>query len=151
MRYCSNRVIQCCSRVLLLAVMACIVTSCSIATGNIYTPRTPLPGQGLIYIYRPPAFHGGAYSWPFIVNGVEKLKVANGGYCVYNAKPGNTTFSLGNVIAGPDIEHITLYVEPDEVYYVRYSITSSLFNSMRMELVDSATGEAEIKNLRMTE
>jgi hypothetical protein len=137
-----------------MAVMVCTVTACA-ATGRIYTPATPLPGQGLIYVYRLSAIQGGGGNWPFVANGVQELKVGNAGYYVYHAKPGNVTFSSIKPVFGSPTDFITIYVEPGEVYFVRFTMnvfTGSLSKvPFFMELVDRSIGEAEIRNLRMTE
>jgi hypothetical protein len=136
--------------------MACTIASCA-ATGKIYTPETPPSGQGLIYVYRPSSIVGAIATWKLYANGFQELKLNNGGYAVYHAKPGSVTFTFAPSAKGSEnanLDLITINVDPGEVYFLRLthgSLWIDFQSVFRLELVDSKTGEAEIRNMKMSE
>ena len=139
-------------RAFLVAVMACGLLACG-ARGKPFAVSSPPPNHSLIHVYRPQRAVGGANRWYLSANGVRLTTVTNGGYFTYEAAPGNVTFSVKQrpspeilyfnwyVLLLGEEELITIPVEPNHVYYVRFSMGS-------MELVDASTGEAEIATCR---
>lgn len=144
----------CLFHLLLIVTMACIITGCG-ATGKAYVASTPTSGHALIYIYRLGRVPGSANAWYLSANGTRITTVTNGGYFAYDAKPGNVTFSAKLrpsilnflfAIFMPEEEMITVNVEPDNVYFVKFD---HKFNGPYMEVVDKSIGETDIHYLYM--
>jgi hypothetical protein len=131
--------------------MASTLAACG-ASGKAFVASTPAPDHGLIYIYRQSHLQGGGASFYVSANGVRIGTLKNGGYINYEARPGNVTFAIAlrtlgpSLITIPEKELITVPVEPGEVYYVRFKMSTQV-----MELVDESTGLKETHDLKSCE
>lgn len=141
-------------RLCLLVAVACGVAACG-ARGKPFAAATPPTNHALIHVYRPQRGVGGANRWYLSANGRRLTTITNGGYFTYEAEPGNVTFGA-KLRPSPAIlyldwfialvlreeELITITVEANQGYFVRFNIGPT------MELVDTQTGEDEIRDLQ---
>ena len=147
-------------RVVLVAIFVCGLAACGVggASGKPFAASSPHSNHSLIHVYRQPRSAGSIVRFYLSANGVRLTTLTNGGYFTYEAEPGNVTFAVKvRPAAGPllllapfmgDEELITIPVEPNQVYFVRFSIGVL---GHKMELVDASTGEAEIRGLQAFE
>jgi hypothetical protein len=138
-----------------MLVLPGIVVGCAGgASGPAFTHLVPEPGTGLIYIYRVGKMIGGNNVYYLSANEELITRVGNGGYFWLMAPPGNTTFAtrlkpsvvqLGAAFLFAMMEFeevITIPVEADEIYFVRFDYYG------QGELVTPEIGVTEIRELK---
>ncbi len=137
-------------RIAVILVCLVLLASCS-ASGPRFLRETPDTVKANIYVYKVGRFVGSANAWYLSANGRRITVVKNEGYFPFAADPGNVTFSaklragFGTLLLAafiPEAELITINVEPNKEYFVRFRLGPS------MELVPKEQGLKEIEGIR---
>jgi hypothetical protein len=126
-------------------------------------PTSPSPGKALICVYRLSKFIGNAKHDSLSVNGVPLATLHNGEYASIEVLPGSVTISgtpemyYGGVIQSTaatvrnttkkENERIRFDAEAGKTYYLRWTISSPEYSSIKVTPVDEATGAKEMSKL----
>lgn len=104
------------------------------------------PDKGLIYIYRPQAFQGGAVSYDVRVNDQVVTHLSNGGYCPYFAAPGEAQVSAKTEATSS----VTLDVKAGQTYYIRGGVNVGfLVGRPHLMVMPGNVGAAEITDCKL--
>jgi hypothetical protein len=98
----------------LLLLAAALTLGC--ASGPPFEPVTAVPPEkALIYVYRPPVFHGAAFSPGITINGKSVVALTSGGYVPYFADAGPIKVDAVNV----GVRSINFEAKGGGTYYVK--------------------------------
>jgi hypothetical protein len=133
-----------------LLLSVAIIAGCA-ASGPRFEATAQAPSdKGLVYIYRPGKFMGGGVVFDVHVgpkadnNAIVSLR--SGGYFPYYAEPGELEL-WGKT---ESTSSVTVDVKAGQTTYVRGSVgVGFLVGRPSLEVVDSATGEKELKDCKL--
>jgi hypothetical protein len=113
------------SRVLILALAGCLLSSCASVQREAAPtrPDRPEPGKGLVIFYRERHFTGGGVSYKVLDNGTRIGGLPNGAYFVYQATPGVHKFTA----ATEATDEKPLTVQAGKTYYIRGEVQMGIF------------------------
>ena len=135
-----------------LLILAALLAGCA-ASGPAYQEAAAAPpDRGLVYIYRPGKFIGGAVGFDVHAgpetDNRELVTLRSGGYFPYYAAPGELELWSKT----ESRSSVTVDVHPGETIYVRGSIgVGVLVGRPSLEIVDAATGQQEIRECKLLE
>ena len=102
--------------------------------------------KGLIYIYRPQAFQGGAVSYDVRVNDAVVTHLSNGGYYPYFAAPGEAQVSAKTEATSS----VTLDVKAGQTYYVKGGVRIGfLVGRPHLMVMANDVGASEIADCKL--
>ena len=133
---------------LMIAVSGMSLLSSGCATlGSTYTPVSNAPkDKATVYVYRQPAFSGGAVSYTVAVNGVDVSSLPSGGYFVYYANPGETEFAAKTEAK----TSVTVDAKAGQTYYVKGTVGMGVFvGHPHLLEVTSDVGSQEIVKCKL--
>lgn len=115
--------------------------------GPVYQKVATVPeGMGLVYVYRPNSFVGGAVAYDVKVGEAVVTTLHNGGYYPYLVKPGEVEFWAKTESRSA----VTLDVKAGEVYYVKGTVGVGFFvGRPHLMVVPAATAEKEIAECKL--
>ena len=116
--------------------------------GPPFKPVVDIPaGKGLIYIYRPSSFIGGAVSYDVkLGDGTVITTLHNGGYSPFFADPGETEI-WGKTESKSSL---TIDVKAGQTYYVRGTVGVGFFvGRPHLLVVDNKVGVQEIAECKL--
>jgi hypothetical protein len=120
---------------------------CAPTLGAPYQRITQIPaGSGLVYVYRPNSFVGGAVS--YVVSGPTGpiTTLYRGGYQSYIARPGPNQFTASTETTSTAV----INVEPGKVYFLRGKVTfGAVVGRPKLEQVSLDEGESQIRECRL--
>lgn len=129
----------------LFFVTALLLASC--ATGPAYVKVDKIPdGMGLVYIYRPWVYQGGAISYDVIADSIVRTRLDNGGYYPFLSRTGEVEIWAKT----ESKSSVTLYIEEGQTYYIKGSVAMGAFvGRPHLTIVPPEVGEKEIPKRRL--
>ena len=123
------------------------VSACAPSLGQEYKRIEVVPpNKGIVYIYRPSSFIGGAVYYDVKANGKVVTTLYKGGYYPYIADPGEIEFSAKT--EGSD--SATIDVKLNQVYYLKGTVgVGFLVGRPHLTVVGADVGEAEIAECKL--
>lgn len=132
-----------------LLISTAVLSGCATTPKNAdsFKPDTTATlDKATVYLYRDPAFLGGALAPNVSANGVPLADLPSGGYFVYHAAPGSVEFSAHT----ESHTSVTVDAKVGETYYIKDSIGMGVFvGHPHLALVSGDVGAKEIQQCKL--